>query len=197
MDYSASSVKYSFWFVETRETARLLKDRTLDETRIYICEENIYQQKDQSRIINEFGCISRRLEAIPESLRDLLLRADIATAKLVVLISAMASDRLLFEFVNESFREKVRLGDEEFIDADLNIFFNNKAEQSAVIKDWTEGTVKKLKQKYKRFLIDAGLLKKENTKRILIEKPYIDPELRNVLITESMAGYLYALTGEM
>ena len=55
MEYSASGVKYLLWFVETRETARLLKDHSPDEVREMVLNENIYQQKDHSRIINEYG----------------------------------------------------------------------------------------------------------------------------------------------
>ena len=53
MEYSASSVKYLLWFVETRETARMLKGHSPEEIRNIVLEENTYQQKDRSRIINE------------------------------------------------------------------------------------------------------------------------------------------------
>lgn len=94
MEYSASAMKYSLWFVETRETARMFQERSAEDVRNTVIEENIYQQKDRSRTINEYGCIIKRLEAIPEKLKTLLLQTDVATAKLIVLISAMASDRL-------------------------------------------------------------------------------------------------------
>ena len=105
MEYSASSVKYLLWFMETKETTRLLKDHSPEKVRELVLEQNIYQQKDRRRIINQYGCISRRVDAMPEKLRELLLRADVSTAKLIVLISAMASDRLLFELVYEVYRD--------------------------------------------------------------------------------------------
>ena len=143
MEYSASGVKYLLWFMETRETVRLLKDHSQDEVREMVIEENIYQQKDRRRIINEYGCISRRIDAMPEKLCDLLLRADLSTAKLIVLISAMASDRLLFELIYEVYRVRIRLGEEEWADSALNIFFSSKADQSDLIAGWTEATVQK------------------------------------------------------
>ncbi len=196
MEYSASGVKYLLWFVETRETARLLKDYSPDKVREMALNENIYQQKDRSRIINEYGCIMRRLEAIPESLRGMLLNTDVATAKIIVLVSAMASDRLLFELMHEVYRSKIHLGDDEWKDSDLNIFFSNKADQSELVSGWTEATIKKLKQAYTRCLLEAGALKKENARIKKIHKLYIDPELRQNLLNESMGDYLYALTGE-
>jgi hypothetical protein len=57
MEYNASAVKHLFWFVETKETARLLNTNSMDEVRRIVIEENLYQQKSSSRLINEFGCI--------------------------------------------------------------------------------------------------------------------------------------------
>lgn len=196
MGYSASGVKYLLWFVETRETARMLKEYSPDEIREMALNENIYQQKDRSRIINEYGCIMRRLQVIPESLRSMLLNTDVATAKIIVLISAMASDRLLFELMYDVYRSKIHLGEEEWKDSDLNIFFGNKSEQSDVISSWTEATIKKLKQAYTRCLLEAGALSKESARIKKIHKLYIDPELRQTLLNESMGDYLFALTGE-
>ena len=196
MDYSASSVKYLLWFMETRETVRLRKDHAPEKVREMVIEENIYQQKDRRRIVEEYGCISRRIDAMPEKLCDLLLRADLSTAKLIVLISTMASDRLLFELIYEVYRVRIRLGEEEWADSALNIFFSSKAEQSDLIAGWTEATIKKLKGTYTKFLLEAGLLRKEGGRTKKIVRPFIDQELRQVLLKESMARYLYALTGE-
>ena len=196
MEYSASSVKYLLWFMETKETTRLLKDHSPEKVRELVLEQNIYQQKDRRRIINQYGCISRRVDAMPEKLRELLLRADVSTAKLIVLISAMASDRLLFELVYEVYRVRIRLGENEWTDSALNIFFNSKAEQSDLIAGWTEATVKKLKGTYTKYLLEAGMLRKERGRAKKIVRPFIDQELRQVLLEESMARFLYALTGE-
>lgn len=196
MEYSASSVKYLLWFMETKETTRLLKDHSPEKVRELVLEQNIYQQKDRRRIINQYGCISRRVDAMPEKLRELLLRADVSTAKLIVLISAMASDRLLFELVYEVYRVRIRLGENEWTDSALNIFFNSKAEQNDLIAGWTEATVKKLKGTYTKYLLEAGMLRKERGRAKKIVRPFIDQELRQVLLEESMARFLYALTGE-
>ena len=196
MEYSASSVKYLLWFMETKETTRLLKDHSPEKVRELVLEQNIYQQKDRRRIINQYGCISRRVDAMPEKLRELLLRADVSTAKLIVLISAMASDRLLFELVYEVYRVRIRLGENEWTDSALNIFFNSKAEQNDLIAGWTEATVKKLKGTYTKYLLEAGMLRKEKGRAKKIVRPFIDQELRQVLLEESMARFLYALTGE-
>ena len=196
MEYSASAMKYSFWFVETRETARMLTDHSPEEVRGIVIEENVYQQRDRSRTINEYGCIIRRLEAIPEKLKVLLLKTDVSTAKLIVLISAMASDRLFFEFMHDVYRRKLHLREEELKDADWNIFIKDKRDQNDLVAGWTEGTIKRIKSSYIKYLVDAGLIQIEGSRRKRITKPYIDPELRQILLQESMTGYLHALTGE-
>ena len=197
MDYSASAMKYSLWFVETRETSRMLQKCSTEEVRSIVVEEIIYQQRDRSRTINEYGFIIRRLDAIPEKLKELLLRTDVSAKKLIVLISTMASDRLFFELMHDVYRRKLHLGEEELKYSDWNIFFDQKVDQSELIGRWIEGTVKRIKHSYTRYLLDAGLIRKEGKRKKLITKPYIDSELRQILVQESMSGYLHALTGEL
>lgn len=45
MEYSAASVKFLLWYVETKETAKLLKEHTFEEIRTMVVEDNLYQQK--------------------------------------------------------------------------------------------------------------------------------------------------------
>ncbi len=196
MEYSAGGVKYLLWFMETKETVRLLQNHSMKEVRDIVIKENIYQQKTEDRIKSEFGCIKRRIEAAPEELMALLLTTDLNTAKLITLISAMASDRMLFELVYELVREKLHLGDSEFKEADLNIFFGRKQEQDEKVAKWTEATIKKLKSTYTKFLMEAGLITINEDKSKRIVKPYIEDELRKILINNDMRDYLCALTGE-
>ncbi len=195
MDYNASATKHLFWFVETRETARLLGNHTMDEVRQIVIDENLYQQKSESRLINEFGCIRNRLEALPEELRKMMITADINTGKLIAFIGCMASDKLLFDLMYDVYRQKVYLGEPGLSDADLNIFFKDKQDQNEKVAAITDTSVKKLKQVYCRYMIEAGLLTGKVTDK-KIAKPYIDPDLRFALQSNAMDKYLAAITGE-
>ena len=98
MDYSAGGTSNRLWYVETKETARLLQVNTWEETREIVLSDNLYQQSKESRLIAEFLCIQRRLKALPEDLVKMLVKSDINTAKVITLIGCMASDLLFFEF---------------------------------------------------------------------------------------------------
>ncbi len=195
MEYNASATKHLFWFVETRETARLIGNHSMDEARQIVIDENLYQQKSESRLINEFGCIKKRLEALPEELQRMMVTADLGTGKLIAFIGCMASDRLLFDLMYEVYRQKLYLGELNITDADLNIFFKDKKDQNEKVAAITDTSVKKLKQVYCKYMFEAGLLTGRVTEK-QVSKPYIDPDLRFALQRNAMDKYLAALTGE-
>ena len=195
MEYSAGNVSNLLWFVETRETARLLSNGTMEEVAEKIVKDNLYQQKDIKRAKRQFNVIKKRLLAIPDSLVRLITSSDINTAKLIVFIGCMATDRLLFELVYEVYREKLFMGEDVLTDADLNIFFKNKQEQSDKVAGMSEASIKKLKQTYCKYMFETGLLTGKVTERRIV-KPYIEQEIRNELQNNSMGQYLAALTGQ-
>lgn len=195
MEYNASATKHLFWYVETRETARLFAAHTMDEIKQIVIDDNLYQQKSDSRLINEFSCIRNRLEALPEELCRMLITSDISTGKLIVFIGCMASDKLLFDLMYELYRQKVYLGENNITDADLNVFFKDKKDQNEKVAKITETSIKKLKQVYCKYMFEAGLLTGKVTEK-QITKPYIDPELRSALQRNAMDKYLVAITGE-
>ena len=195
MEYSAGNVSNLLWFVETRETARLLSNGTMEKVAEKIVKDNLYQQKDIKRAKRQFNVIKKRLLAIPDSLVRLITSSDINTAKLIVFIGCMATDRLLFELVYEVYRDKLFMGEDVLTDADLNIFFKNKQEQSDKVAGMSEASIKKLKQTYCKYMFETGLLTGKVTERRIV-KPYIEQEIRNELQNNSMGQYFAALTGQ-
>ena len=195
MEYSAGIVSKLLWFVETRETAKLLQENSYSEVEKLVIEDNLYQQNKLDRIRREFNCIKNRLQALPEELVKELIKTDISTAKIIVFISAMATDLLLFEFVYEVYRDKLRMADYKLEDIDFNVFFTNKLKQSEKVSGWSDSAIAKIKQTYGRYLFEAGLIEgtKKNKK---ICRAYIDQDLRDLLIRNNMEKYLIAITGE-
>lgn len=195
MDYSAGIMSLSFWFLETRKTAEyLLEGLTRKEIVELSLNENIYQV-DSERRAREIANVSyRRLKDFPEELLEYFIRTDLNSAKLVVLISILKTDKLFFEFFYEVFREHIILGDYSLQKKDFDIFFLNKSNQSETIENWTEKTVYKVISCYKLFISEAGLLDKEEDKIIL---PFIDYRLKDLLIKHNLEPYLKAITGEI
>ena len=195
MDYSAGGTSNRLWYVETKETARLLQVNTWEETREIVLSDNLYQQSKESRLTAEFLCIQRRLKALPEDLVKMLVKSDINTAKVITLIGCMASDLLFFEFMYEVFRQKLYMGDEMLTDADWNIFFKDKQEQSDKVAGFSDSTNERLRQAYFRTLFEAGMITDSKKDRKLV-KPIIDPDLKYLLQRNAMEKYYLALTGE-
>lgn len=196
MEYSAGNNSNLLWFVETKETVRVLQNANFEEAKEKIISENLYQQKAENRRARQFNCIYKRISALPESLQREIVKSDLQTAKLIVLISVMLTDRLFFELVNEVYREKLRYAEEEIKESDINIFFQAKADQNEKIAQWSECGVKKLKQTYLKYMLEAGLLKSGDEDGKIVTKPYIEDGLRRDLFANHMEKYLYALTGE-
>ena len=196
MEYSAGNVSNLLWFIEMRETVKLLQYNDVETVGKKVLEENIYRQKTEKRAKREFNCIRRRIEALPDCFVKEMIVSDVDMAKLITLISAMATDLLLFEFVYEIYREKLIMDEMIVADADLNVFFNRKARQSDVIAGWSDSAVRKLKQTYCKYLQEAGLLQApvKNMRKVI--RPYMDLKLRDMLLDNKMEKYLYALTGE-
>lgn len=195
-EYSAGLTSKLFWLQEARKTASLIlegKDRNAIKEIAW--SENIYQVKAEYRAIEVLNGTYRRVSALPQEVLSLFVSCDIETAKIINLISILMDSRLFFEFMHEVFEEKLRLGEKEITDRDLNVFFDNKALQSEVVAGWTDTAVKKLKQCFTRMLMEAGLIT-DSKKPRLIHEAHVDYRTAEVLKGNGLATYLTAITGD-
>ena len=122
------------------------------------------------------------------------LSCDIATAKVLNLISILMDSRLFFEFMHEVYDEKLRIGESEITDRDLNVFFADKAMQSEVVAGWTDAAVKKLKQCFCRMMYEAGLLESSAKPRTM-RRIHIDYRMEELLKRNGLEAYLNAVKG--
>lgn len=196
MDYSAGIMSHSFWYLETKKTAEYLADDiSKNELMELSLNENIYQVDSERRARELVNVCYRRLKGFDNDLLTYLSTCDQNSGKLIVLISVLTDDKLFFEFVHEVFREHILLGNFTIKNSDLDIFFMNKMNQSEVIENWKDTTLKKVKANYKKYLIEAGLLKKEDDNYQII-LPFIDYNLKNLLIKNDLTPFLHAITGD-
>lgn len=195
MEYSASMVSCLFWLQESRKTAQLMsKGLSISEIRTVAVDENIYQVRTAERAIRIAGATYKRLHALPDELLQHFISADLATARLILLISIMRTDLLFYEFMHTVFRQSIVLGESVLSERAVNVFFDTKIAESSEVAGWTEQAIKKLKQIYIKNLVESGLLSSAKDRKIIA--PMIDYRLQNLLRAAGLLPYLSALTGE-
>ena len=195
LPYSAGLMSQSFWFLELKKIVRLVADGRNDEEIKTMCsEQNFFGAVNEYRAKRIFGYLISRVNTMDSALIDLFLRSDITTQKLINLITILRGDRLLFEFLNEVYREKAIIGQRELEAADMNVFFSRKEAQDSEIEAWKESTKRHLKSNYINFMLDANLLAEDGKKRV-ITPPLMDIVLERKLCTDGEESITKAITG--
>jgi len=196
--YSAGAVKFSFWFSEFRTFVTLLAEgRTFNEIKKMNTEDNIFNASTPARAKQIYSTVSARIKTLDPSFYKLFLESDVRTQKLYALVAVMAHDTLFFELVYEVIREKLIIGNDEFLTSDLRVFFKNKQIQDDTVAKWQDYTLKKLGNAYITMLYEAGLLGVSEDKRMrMIYRPILDVRMENWLKAYEMEPVYKALSGE-
>lgn len=196
MRYSAGLISKSYWYLESKKTAKYMLDGLNRKEILELAiKDNIYQVESEYRSKNIANAIYARLNSLPPVILEAVVNSDITTSKIIILISIMKTDRLFFEFMHEVLRNNIILGDYKLEDRDINIFFQEKKIQSEIVDSWVYTTIRRLKSEYIKMLIDSGLIKVNSNKREII-KPLIDFKVKQLLLDNEMAPYVFAVTGE-
>lgn len=193
--YSAGLMSQSFWFHEFKKAVKLMKDGlSFDEIKKKCVEENLFGAAKEYRALRMAGYIVNRLKVMDDTMVDLFLTSDLATQKLINLITILKQDLLFFEFIYEVYREKVILGAETLDDMDVKSFFTKKESQSELILGWKESTKNHLRSSYTGFMVDANLLSVVDREK-RITPPVLDIALERYLIATGDDTMVRALTG--
>ena len=201
--YSAGLMSQSFWFVEFRHYLRLKKENISDdEIKRRITEENLFGAPNECRAHRIGNYLSARAGRMSQEELVLFFACDITSQKLINLICIMRNDRLMFEFINEVYREKVMLGAETIDLSDGRAFFTEKEKQDDTVAGWQDKTKRRLISTYLNFMTDARLLSmsarmpgnsKSGTRKITIPLP--DEALQHHLETTGETTILKAIMG--
>ena len=195
-EYSAGAVKFDFWFIEFRQIIGLLHDgNSFDEIKTMNEEDNIFAISTPARRKQMFTTVSARIKSLGESIYPVFMNCDLTNQKMICLAAAMAHDTLFFEFVYEVIRNKIKTGENQFSDADLRVFFNDKQRQNEKAASWTEATLVRLGRTYKSQLHDAGFTDKGQQVRT-ITSPLLDPTFTQWLKEHDFMPILAAFNGE-
>lgn len=194
-EYSAGTVKLSFWFPEFRKAVQLLAaGNSFDEIRQKSQEENIFGAPTQRRAEQICRTVLARMQALDSSFYPVFLSGDLATQKLFALAAVMACDTLFFDFVYEVIREKLIIGSNELEPKDVRIFFQDKRAQDARLAQWTDYTCQRLGACYRTMLCEAGLTDRARGTRKIF-KPILEMGLQQWLEAHDMGLIVKAWTG--
>lgn len=193
--YSAGLISQSFWFVEMKKVIKLINDgKSEAEIKRMCIDENFFGAAKEYRAKRIYGYIWNRAKRLDKTLIDLFCTSDLATQKIINLITILRSDRLFCEFMFEVYRERNILGIPVIKDSDVNIFFKNKEIQSEDIASWTDGTKRRLRSIYFNYLIDANLITVVEKKKT-ITPPILDIALERYLEACGESIIIKAITG--
>ena len=93
--YSAGLISQSFWFVEMKKVIKLIDDGKSEEEIKKMCiDENLFGAAKEYRAKRIYGYIWKRAKRLDKTLIDLFCTSDLATQKVINLITILRSDRL-------------------------------------------------------------------------------------------------------
>lgn len=193
--YSAGIVSESFWFIEFKEYLKRIKNNIpIEEIKKEIVDNNLFGLPNENRARRTFGYLKSRVSTLDKEAVKLFFDADLPTQKLINFITIMRNSRIFFEFINEVYREKIRLGEEYMERSDANIFFRNKEIQSNEVANWTDVTKKHISNTFNTLMVEANLLTVRDKKKY-INPPVLDLELEKYLDHNGEIDIVKALTG--
>ena len=193
--YSAGLMSQSFWFHEFKLAVKLRQGgMEFDDIKKKCVEENLFGAAKEYRANRMAGYIITRLKAMDDTMVGLFCDSDLATQKLINLVTILRTDRLFFEFLYEVYREKCSMGARVMEDMDVNVFFTKKETQSELIAGWKDSTKRHLRSNYLNFMTDANLLTVVEKKKT-ITPPILDIALERYLIAYGEEVMVKALTG--
>ena len=196
--YNAGLMSQSFWFIEFKKIVQLYHEgNDYDEIKRQCLEENLFGAINPYRGKRMGGYLLTRLKSMDERLIEIFVNADIATQKLINLVTVMNTNRLFFEFVYEVYRNKLLIGENSIDLKDCNIFFSQKESQNDDIASWNETTRKRLKSLFLNFLIEADLVKWADDKKQgrSINRVFVSMPLESYLKSTNVSMYK-AIAGE-
>ena len=155
-------------------------------------EKNIFQVNTERRRKELAECVIVRLKYLDDATIRKAAEGTISTANVISLYSIMKVNPLVFEFMNEVYREKVELMINRITDTDFNQFMDVKSQQIEEVGKWTDGNKDKVKGALRNMLIEAGVLRDMGSFYMVLI-PVLDMDLVENLNNEDGDMYLKAL----
>ena len=178
---SAQITREQFLFYEMRTTAKLICEGFVDNEIIdRIVEDNLFQYPTEKSIRRMAKACIVRLKGICDTdLVEAVASQSSETAKQICLYAMMKQYRLVWDFMITVIGEKYRMQNFSFGQMDVNVFFMQLQEQDDYVAEWSESTMKKIRQILIRVLAENEYL--DDIKADHINPVWLNPVLENAI----------------
>ncbi|MBM7709398.1 DUF1819 family protein [Enterococcus lemanii] len=193
--YSAGLVSQGFWFHETKQYIEFLNEgKTEAEIKKLSEEANIFAAVSASRANETFNGARRRANALDSEMYQLFPKLNIDNQKIVVLIAVLRLNDLFLEFLLEVYQEKLHKNIYKLTLTDYRSFFSEKQRLNEVVMSWKPYTYHRLASAYKKYLLEAGLIREEKGDDLITPK-IIDDRVVQWLKENDRLDILKAIAG--
>lgn len=155
-------------------------------------ENNIFQVNTERRRKELADCIVMRLKYLDDFTVKRIAEGTIFLANSLSFYSIMKTSPLVYDFMNEVYKEKAELMINRITEADLNQFMDVKSQQIDAIAKWTTGNKEKVKGAMRNVLVEAGMLRDMGSFYMVLV-PVFDMDLVQNLLEIDGDMYLKAM----
>ena len=162
--YSARLTGNQFLYNEFKVMVKLfLQGFSKEEIFRKIEDENLFEYRSLKAISKHLGAVWERINYLDEYLMKIVATEPNEIGRLINFYSILKYDLLFLEFMEEVVLEKIYAHQMELSHADISNFFGIKAEQSGIISNFKETTLKRLRAAYFELLMGAGYVVKDGS----------------------------------
>lgn len=154
--------------------------------------ENVFQVNTERRRKEMADCIVVRMKYLDDFSLRRIAEGTIFLANTLSLYAMMKTNPLVYDFMNEVYREKAELMINRITDADMNQFMDVKAQQIEAVANWTDGNKEKVRGALRNALIEAGALRDMGSFYMVLI-PVLDMDLVQNLLSVDGDTYLKAM----
>lgn len=194
-NYSASLVSRRFWFYESKQYIEMLNDgMTSDEIQKLSENENIFGAASNSRAKEIFNTVRRRVNILDEEIQAIFPKLNIDNQKIIIFISVLLLNDLILEFMLEVYQVQLQKGQMQLTVTDYKAFFSEKQRTNETVASWKPYTYNRLGSAYKKYLLEAGLIREDGEADLMTLK-VIDPKVLQWLRVIGRPDIIRAITG--
>jgi len=160
-NYSAAYTSDHLYRNEIKLIADLQrKGLSKQEIRDKVIEDNLFQCRSEAAIKEMFPRVYKRTLVLNDFLRNVLIEESRPDANALLLYGFLKTYRFPREFVMEVIHYNWTANNFIITKGNITTFFEQKAEQNDIVRNWSRRTNASMKQNTLKILTDAELLKR-------------------------------------